>query len=276
MNQLEQPVSRKKKRIRKGPPDAPPLSFWMVLARETLTSRNIVCLSNEMADPFDCIGLENIPAEGTFALAVNHSDVRWTPRLLASLHLATQARRPDLAKEWLVIVGNRAPRLERFNRAQRWIALKIRGVFDRIFRRWNYNCLRIPLGNERASLKALREWRARAKEQPSIVFPEGRASATFKEVRPGSGRWLANLGVPVIPVAAWWDESRDEWVFDFGEPIEWADRSNLHDLQLGLAIAEALPPQDAPDWQEALTRWRKAHSSPEASEEVEQSASSNL
>jgi hypothetical protein len=214
-----------------------------------------------MTEPFHCIGLENIPKQGSFVLAVNHTNVRWTPRMLACIHQATLSRRPDLAGKWLVIVGHREPRLERLQPWQRWFALKIRRIYNWIYQRWTYNSLRLPMGNERASLKALREWKIRAQYQPSLVFPEGRGATTFKEVRPGSGRWLATLGVPVLPVAGWWDETQNGWRLDFGFPIEWTPQSNLQDLQLGLAIAEALPPEEAPDWQTALMRWRTVHTS---------------
>ncbi|MEI6046470.1 MAG: 1-acyl-sn-glycerol-3-phosphate acyltransferase [Chloroflexota bacterium] len=260
MNQTDLATPVRKKRVRKGPPDAPRLRFWFILAKETLTTCSIVALSLEMAEPFHCIGLENIPEQGSFVLAINHTNVRWTPRMLASIHLATIQRRPELAEEWLVIVGHREPRLERLQPWQRWFALKIRRFYDQIYHRWKYNSLRLPMDNDGASLKALREWRIRSKTQPSLVFPEGRAATTFREVRLGSGRWLAALGVPVLPVAGWWDETRKGWVLDFGLPIEWSAQTNLQDLQLGLAIAEALPPEEAPDWQAALTRWRTVHS----------------
>lgn len=260
MTQTLEPKVRRKKRIRKGPPDSPGLRFWFVLARETRKGRSISKLSREMLDPFYCLGVENLPETGTFVLAVNHTNVRWTPRLLASIHHATLPRRPDLANEWLVIVGQREPRLEKLRwQWQRRFAVWLRSKFDQIFDCWDYNCLRLPMANERASLKALRDWKARAKKQPSLVFPEGRGAMTFQEIRPGSGRWLANLGVPTVPVAGWWDEARHAWALDFGAPLEWADDPDLHDLQLGLAIAEALPPEEAPDWQEDLARWQAAH-----------------
>jgi len=253
--------TRPLKKIRKGPPDAPRLRFWFVLAWQTIRHRSIVALSQEMKDPFYPQGLENLPAQGSFVLAVNHTNVRWTPRLLASIHVATLERRPDLAKEWLVVAGSRALRLHRLRYPwQRWFAIGFRRVLSQVYRRWAYNCVRIPLGNEKASLRALREWRTRATKQPSLVFPEGRGAATFQQVRPGAGRWLARLGVPVLPVAAWWDDSRGGWALDFGLPLEWATQPALHDLQLGLAMAETLPTAEAPDWQEALLRWQVAHS----------------
>lgn len=227
---------------------------------QCLTHRSIVGLSRELAEPYWASGLENLPQDGSFVLAVNHTTVRWTPRLLASIHKATLERRPELAGEWLVVVGNRELRQERLRPWARPIAVRIRQGFERVYDLWNYNCLRLPMGNERVSPKALREWRTRAKTQPSIVFPEGRGATTFKEIRPGAGRWLATFDVPTIPLAVWWDEPKNGWVFDFGPAIEWASQSSLHDVQLGLALAEALPPAEAPDWQPALSRWRKAHS----------------
>ncbi len=224
-----------------------------------------------MAEPYSVFGLENLPLQGTFVLALNHTSTRWTPRQLATVHLATLQRRPDLKSDWLVVVGYRALRPERYTGWQRKLVGKVRRLIERVISRWDYNCFRLPTIREGVSLTSLREWRARAKNQPSLVFPEGRASQFFREVRPGSGRWLASLGLPVLPVATWWDLEKNKWIIDFGPPVEWTEQSHLQDLQLGLAIANALPPEEAPDWQERLELWEAAHRpEPQNSEVIEE------
>jgi hypothetical protein len=80
----------------------------------------------------------------------------------------------------------------------------------------------------------------------------------FKEIRPGAGRWLAGMGVPVLPVSLWWQSDRQLWQIVFGPPLEWSEDPRLHDLQLGLEIALGLPPEEAPDWQEDLAGWQAA------------------
>jgi hypothetical protein len=41
--------------------------------------------------------------------------------------------------------------------------------------------------------------------------------------------------------------------------MRWARRSDLRDVQLGVAIAALLPPELAPRWLPLLERWRVAH-----------------
>lgn len=243
---------------------APRLRFWLKLAWQTLKQRDVLPLSQEVRDPYRATGLENIPAEGTFALAVNHTMRRWTPRVLATIHHATLERRPELARQWLVIVGYREARLQGRPGWAQWLILRVRRFYGWIYRRWSHNVLRLPMAPraeeaDRASIQALREWRTRARQQPSIVFPEGRGAATFEEIRPGAGRMLASLKVPVLPVSVWWDEEAKFWRLVFGPPVEWAANPRLHDLQLGLEIAVGLPPELAPAWQEALAQWAEAH-----------------
>jgi hypothetical protein len=80
----------------------------------------------------------------------------------------------------------------------------------------------------------------------------------FNAIREGSGRWLASFDVPTIPVGVWWRD--DKWHVHYGKSIDWARRSDLRDLQLGLSIATLLPAEIAAAWQEDLNRWRSAHS----------------
>lgn len=246
---------------------APRLRFWVILLWQTFRQRNILPLSREMADPYEVHGLEHLPETGIFSLAVNHTNRRWLPRLLASVHQATMEKRPDLGREWLVIVGYRQARLEGRPWYARRFILTLRGVFDRLWRRWNGNALRLQMAardKDRVNIEALREWRQRARKQPTIVFPEGRAAPTFEDIRPGAGRWLASLDTPVLSVAAWWEEDKNRWQIVFGPVVQWSKNARLHDVQIGLEIAYSLPPEQAPDWQDDLAAWRQAHAPKQA------------
>lgn len=252
--------ARRQRRLDRG---APSLRFWYLLLRQTLGERNLLPLSEEMRDRFVVKGLEYLPKEGVFTLAVNHTLKRWTPRLLSAVHHATMQTRPELALDWLVIVGYWRANLEAKPFAVRWVVERIRAFYTVAFDRWRYNCLRLPMQstnskNAQINLTALREWKGRAKKQPTIVFPEGIGARVFKEIRPGAGRWLANLGVPVLPVSVWWDSSLQLWHVGFGPTIEWSEDPELHDVQLGLEIALGLPPEEAPSWQEDLANWQAA------------------
>jgi hypothetical protein len=190
---------------------------------------------------------------GAFVLAANHHSARRTLDVIAATLAAANQARPDLANRYLLVSGRRGrdsrelPALGRlFRLAVNWALL-----------RWGRHLVRIPLGNSHASIASLREWRLRARRQPSLVLPEGRGRLSFGAVRPGSGRWLATFGVPVLPAGVWWEGEQPR--VRFGAPIIWAGRSELHDAQLGLAIANLLPSEYAPAWQEALIRWRAAH-----------------
>lgn len=233
--------------------------FWLQLGWQTFGRRDILALCDLMRDKYQVRGLEFVPADGVFTLAVNHTLVRWTPHLLSTIHQAVQARRPDLARDWLVIVGYREADLQKVNPVVRYLIPKIRRVHTWIFQRWSHNVLRLPTGNERVSLEALRSWKNRAQLQPTLVFPEGRGRDKFGPIRPGAGRWLAKLAVPVLPVSVWWDDEAQLWQLIFGPPIEWSANPQLHDLQIGLEIAEWLPPELAPEWQDFLRLWQEAN-----------------
>jgi 1-acyl-sn-glycerol-3-phosphate acyltransferase len=230
--------------------------FWICFARETVGRRRLMPLARRRlgsARAIPVVGLSCLPTSGSFVLAANHNKARRALDVIASVLSAANQARPELANRYLLVSGQRRrdtrdlPRLGRLARA----------VVDWVFRRWRRHVVRIPLGNSRASIAALRQWRLRAHRQPCLVFPEGRGQGEFGAVRPGSGRWLAMLGVPVVPVAVWWEGEQSR--VRFGAPIMWAGRTELHDAQVGLAIAGLLPSALAPAWQPALVRWRTAH-----------------
>jgi hypothetical protein len=247
----------------------PPLRFWFILAWQTWRGRDLMPLSAQNRDNYVVRGLENIPEQGLFTLAVNHTMRRWTPRLLAAVHYATMEKRPELARDWIVIVGYREADLSKRKRPIRWLMLRIRRLHTWIYRRWSFNALRLPMDNQRAGLQALRQWKIRAQKQPTIVFPEGRGAKTFEQVRPGAGRFLAGLNVPVLPVSIWWEADHNRWQVVFGPPVTWSPDNRLHDLQIGLEIAYGLPPEEAPTWQNALKAWEEAYQDDQTAEEAD-------
>ncbi len=232
------------------------LIFWSVFVFETLTQQRLSRLVAARAGrpgSAQCDGLENLPANGSFVLAVNHYRGFLSLDVIAAVLSAANLVRPDLADNYLVITGRRArakppPPLSP--------ARLMRRIVDFAFRRWAGHLAQIALGNSTASIQALRDWRKRAQQQAVLVFPEGKARLQFGRVRTGAGRWLTTLHTPIVPVGVWWC---DGWHIRFGPPLRWSHRSELRDVQLGLAIATLLPPELAPDWQAALTQWRAAH-----------------
>lgn len=230
--------------------------FWAAFARETLGRRRLAILARLRlagTGPVQARGLRRLPAVGTFTLAANHNGSRPALDTIAAALIAANRVRPDLAARYLLVVGRRAPT----RRARTPAARLYRRLLLYVYVRWAQHVLRIPLGNQRASITALRRWRARARRQPCLVFPEGRAHQTLGPMRLGAGRWLAALGVPIVPVAVWYQEGA--WQVRFGPPIHWSRRADLRDVQLGLAIAALLPPDRARGWAPALAAWREAH-----------------
>jgi hypothetical protein len=272
-NELKRRWEIFKKYNQRRPRGAPSLRFWVIFLWQTFFGkRDLRPLSREVADPYSVQGLENLPRNGVFTVAVNHNMRRWLPRLLASVQAAADKVRPDLAADWLVIVGYRHAKTDGRPAWQRRYILTVRGVVDYLWGRWSHNALRLPMADkerDRVYIESLRVWKNRAQAQPTVVFPEGRGSQIFEDIRPGAGRWLAGLGVPVIPASVWWDEDAGRWHIVFGPPVRWSQNPRLHDLQLGLEIAYGLPPEAAPGWQNDLQRWRDAHAHPDRDDDFD-------
>jgi 1-acyl-sn-glycerol-3-phosphate acyltransferase len=232
------------------------LIFWLVFVVETLRHRRLSRLIKARLGrgwQAQIEGLENLPKQGVFILAVNHYRGSLTLDVLASVLASANQVRPDLANNYVVVSGRRTPR-----RAKPILPARfLRKIVEWVFRRWAQHHTQIMLSSANVSIKALRNWRTRVQQQPVLVFPEGKASLQFKQIRPSAGRWLAALPVPVVPVGIWWYAGI--WQLRFGPPLNWSHRQELRDFQLGLTIANLLPADLAPDWQLALTDWRAAH-----------------
>jgi len=224
-----------------------PLRFWARFIIETLTTRSFSRLVNARLHGEKCCieGLNNLPSHGNFVLAVNHFNGRAALDVGAAVLQAAAKARPDALDSMLIVIGTR-PRK----------ASQVARILDWLYKRWSYHTVRILIHNAQASLAGLREWRKR--DQPIFVFPEGRGQLELGQIRQGAGKWLSLLGKPVIPVAVWWHQETG-WHVVFGEVIVWSHRSELRDVQLGLALATLLPPELTSAWQDELHRWREVH-----------------
>lgn len=229
------------------------LCFWVRAVVETLGARRFSRLLGARVPgrAVEASGLEHVEVRGGVVFAVNHYHARLTFDVIAAtLHAAARVR-AGVADACTVVVGQRlrggtVGRLRRFGRA----------CADWLFSRWGANAVRIPT-DARLGVAALRTVHKRAAEGPVLVFPEGVAKGAFVDLRPGAGRFAAGLGVPVVPVGVVHEAGR--WRVSFGAPIAWSVDRDLHDVQLGLAIAALLPAEAAPSWQPLLARWRAAH-----------------
>jgi hypothetical protein len=168
--------------------------------------------------------------------------------LIAAVLTSLKERRADLVDEVVILAGVRDTVPHR-NILQRWG----RAIYKWANCRWSKNLVHIPMAGNKMSARALLEWRKKAGNKPSLVFPEGIARRYFSDVRENSGTWLSTMPSPTIPVAVWYEQGA--WHVYFGKPISWdADRA-LHDLQLALHIARLLPTELlSTQWQEFLRR----------------------
>ncbi len=185
-------------------------------------------------------------------MAINHYRDSATFHVFCAVLQSLGGVRPDVPCDALIVAGRREPSARRG-----WMGAGARRLADAILGRWSAHLVRIPLGNAVPDLRALRVFLGRAAQQPTIVFPEGRASAELGDVRDGAGRFLSLVPVPTLPVAV--HEEGGAWVVTFGTAIAWSRRKELRDVQLGMAIADLLPAHVAPDWQRLLADWRGAH-----------------
>lgn len=229
--------------------------FWCLFVMQTLGRRRLLPLLR-VRPPQGCVrtlGSELVPGGGTFVLAVNHYKGGSAIDVIAAALRAVSAARPELADRYMLVAGLRQSPVHTPSPAARLLRRLVCWTYSR----WHAHLLTIPLDNSRPSIALLREWRRRMDRQPALVFPEGRARLRFGAVRPGSGRWLAALAVPTLPVAVSWQHQR--WQVRIGAAVQWSACADLHDEQLGLAIADLLPVELAEAWQHSLTRWRAAH-----------------
>ena len=234
------------------------LTFWVRFAIETASGP---CLSRLMHNKpgrqqIDVAGFDNLPGEGVFVLAVNHFSGGMSLGVIAALLETVNIRRPDLRDKYMLVVGKN---VHSNKRGDTKLFKVVQGIARWLYQRWAGSVIHIPTGNCQPSIASLRKWRLMAQHQPIIVFPEGKTSLRFGDIRKGASRWLSSFQIPTVPVGVWWYENR--WCIRFGKQLEWSRRSDLRDIQLGLSIAVLLPADLACTWQHDLKRWRQAHAS---------------
>lgn len=218
--------------------------FWLRLLWLSLTSKRLSG-AVEAAESFiqDCRVHDhhNLPASGSFVLSCNHYLPSTVLRTLSAALIGVSMVRPDVVDQVMIVAGSNT------NKKRTFIERIGKFLMDALYRRWHRSVVVIPIGSTKMSLSALLDWRRRAKVQPVFVFPEGHASTHFRQVRPGSGRWLRGLGVPVIPMAVWHQDHC--WHVRFGQSVA---LNGDEDFQLGLSMAKLLPTELAPDWSEHI------------------------
>jgi len=227
------------------------LSNWVPAILATLGSRRPSRFTAmwQWFNRLSCEGLDNIPAQGPFILALNHiKGPGSVVTLIGAALAAVSQRRPDALDQVQAIVGFREPRTPRkapgrlLGAAWQWI----KG-------RWSANLLHIPMARGGHSASGLLQWRKSAAQRPTVVFVEGIARPLLGPVRERSGAWLSSLSAPTLPVGIWWQDGR--WQVRIGEPIRWSGRRELRDVQLGYRMAQLLPePLVDPHWRELLAR----------------------
>lgn len=195
-------------------------------------------------------GLDKLPRQGSFVLALNHFGGAGTLRVIAQALQSLSSVRPDAVDEVVIITGRRASN----DAVTSFFRQLMRRLINWGFQRWSANVVRLSLDEGKMSTTSLRRWRKLASEKPSLVFPEGRAQLHFGQVRSGAGLFLRSIApvAPVIPVAVFCRDGL--WTVRFGKPIVWCDRLDLSDAQVGLSIASLLPAELTPLWNRALKR----------------------
>lgn len=228
------------------------LWFWLRVMLETIGRRRLAPLvaARMRGERYAAVtGLEHVPPDGAFTLALNHYNGRAALDVAAAVLSAVAVRRPDVLDEIVFIVGQTS------RAKSSWPRRVFDALRDGFYGRWARHLVKIPLKNRTPSAVGLRDWASRG--QSVLVFPEGKASLTFGAVRAGAGRWLAGQPTPTVPVGVWWvvDEG---WHVRFGSAIRWPVKRHLQDTQLALKLADVLPPDLAPAWRDDLARWRAA------------------
>ncbi|MEI7554830.1 1-acyl-sn-glycerol-3-phosphate acyltransferase [Candidatus Chlorohelix sp.] len=228
---------------------------WYTLATIIYPRLSSLVFFRRLVDkPVQVEGLENLPTVGSFVLTANHYRGAITLDVIAAIYAVVQQARPEFKEEFILVVGQRPSKRKKKPPIPSRLTKKL---INYAYQRWSKNAVRITLGNECASIKALREWKLRVKQNPALVFPEGKARLVFGNIRPGAGRWLNSLGLPIIPVGVWWHNGG--WHVRIGKPLIWSARSELFEVQLGLNIAALLPQELTGQWSNKLKLWQEVH-----------------
>jgi hypothetical protein len=208
--------------------------FYLKLLWLSLTQRKLTKAVNATASFIPQCRVhnhENLPSEGSFVLACNKYVPGTVMQALCAALTGMSMARPAMVDDMLIVVGNDSSK--RLN----WFARLFKAVANWVFARWHHNLVIVEMSPEKTTLAGLRDWRRRASKQPVFVFPEGRGSGHSLTVRPGAGRWLRGLGVPIIPTGVWYQNGC--WHVRFGQPITLS--SGNEDVALGQAMAQILP-----------------------------------
>ena len=84
--------------------------FWLNFVFRTLLHRSVSAVirgAKSAIGAYTCEGLENIPEEGSFVLAVNHYKNRTTLRVASVVLDAVGEVRPDAVDDLLMVIGRR-------------------------------------------------------------------------------------------------------------------------------------------------------------------------
>ena len=178
------------------------------------------------------VGLENVPADGSFVVVGNHYERPGVEMYFAGMAVAAavaQARPASPEMHWIITSEWRGRHFGPFP-IPVW---PIRWVFSRIARVYGFvtmpqreeetagraaalrqaaTIINSPAGNSRGQ---------RREGEPVGLMPEARGKGTLIEAMPGSGlflRMLTKAGAPVLPVGLY--EEGGGLVVKFGEPFQ--------------------------------------------------------